>query len=268
MGSFFAWTADQTLGVIDQVVDGAIGALYDIDEVLLDAIKTLASWIWDALKAIWQFLSNVWGMLATWIKAGVHWLFHTLLPDLVRWVNEIRAKITAWLHPLIQWIQYERALLNQFYNNVLKPILNLIQRLRSILVVFRLLHLGWATRLDQYLADVEEQIAAKFLQMVQSVQMVANWINWLTDPTGLFNVPLLLLSQLQTLPQLFAALWGLGNSPLGAADLQSQQADAASGTYSNAQSDIIQRGSNPTTDDLTRYTDIVQLYQADGYVGG
>lgn len=268
MGSFFAWTADQTVNVIDQVVDGAIGALYDIDQVLLDAIKTLASWAWDALKAIWHFLSNVWGMLANWIKAGVHWLFHTLLPDLVKWVNEIRHKITQWLQPLIQWIKYERALLNQYYNNVIKPFLNLIQRLRSILVVFRLLHLGWATRLDQYLADIEEQVAAKFLQMVQSVQMVANWINWLTDPTGLLNIPLLLLSNLQTLPQLFAALWGLGNVPIGAADLQAQQAAAASGTYSSAKSDITQRGSFPTADETTRYTDLVQLYQADGYAGG
>ncbi len=268
MGSFFAWTSDQTAGVIDQVVGAAIGGLYNIDTTIFSALDSVLSGLWGILQDVWHWLGGIWQALKNFILNSIHWVMHTLLPDLVRWINEIRAKITAWLQPLIKYLKLEKQMLDGFYNNVLRPILNLIQRLRSILMIFRLLHIQWATTLDQYLADLESKITGKFLELVEGLQMVSNWINWLTDPTGLFNIPLLLLSNLQTLPQLWAALWDQQSTPIGAQDAANQTAMAQSGVYSNAKSDITSRGSTPTTDDLTRYTAVSQLYVADGYTKG
>src|SRR5277367_2322563 len=197
MGDFLGLAAADVITFVTQMVNGAIGGLYNIDTAIGNADFGGLSNIWGSLSAVWSWLGGVFSALWNMITNIVHWIMHTLLPDLVAWVNEIRAKITAWLQPLIQMIKFEIAWLDAVYNNIIKPMLNLLQRLRSFLVIFRLMGLGWANTLDQWLASLENRITAAFLQARQDIGVLANWVNYIIDPTGLYNIPLLLLSQLQ-----------------------------------------------------------------------
>ena len=265
MGDLFGLPADQDISFVTQTVNAAIGGLYSVDAAVAEAAFGGLSAIWGALENVWTWLGGVFSNLWNMITNVLRWIMHTLLPDLVRWVNEIRAKITLWLQPLIKLIKFEMAWLDMVYQNIIKPMLLLIQRLRSMLVVFRLLHIGWATSLDQWLASLENRISAAFIQARQDIGVLANWINYVIDPTGLFNLPLLLLSQLQTLPQLWAALANIPSVAIGAVDAQTQATSAASGTQANVLSEMNGRAGGATADDLSRYTDILALYQADGY---
>jgi hypothetical protein len=267
MGDFFGLAAADIITFVEQMVNAAIGGLYNIDVAVANADFGGGSVIWGALQNVWSWLGGVFSALWNMVTNIIHWIMHTLLPDLVAWINEIRAKITAWLQPLIQMIKLEIQWLDQVYNNVIKPMLNLIQRIRSFLVIFRLMGLGWANTLDQWLADLENRISAAFLQARQDIGVLANWINYVIDPTGLFNIPLFLLTQFQTLPQLWAALIDGMTAEVGAVTAQTQATAASSGLFSNAYATLQAQSGGPTQDNLTRYSAVSQLYQSDGYAG-
>jgi hypothetical protein len=263
--SFGIFSADDTAGLVDQAMDDTIDVLYDVDQSIASQAFSAITWIWDTLKAIFSWLGGIFSALWDFFKGTLHWLFHTLLPDLIKWINEIRAKLTKWLKPVTKWIHQQQVLLDNYYNHVLRPILNIMQRLRSILVIFRLLHIKWADALDKWLAGLENELVQRFQEERADLQALANWINYIVDPTGLFNLPLLLVSQIQTLGCLFAALFGKQQSAWTPADTQAQDQDANSGHYEQARQEVIDRGSFPTAYDLSRHSDIVNLYQLDGY---
>jgi len=265
MGDFFGLPAGDELSYIQEMINAAVGGLYDVDTAVANAAFGGDNFLWGIFGTLWNWMKGVLASLWQYLTDAIHWLFHTFFPDLVRWINEIRTKITQWLQPLIKWIQWERAWLANFWNTVLKPILNFLQAIRQLLVVFRLLGLKWATQLDQDIADIEGKITQGFLQMVAAVNVLANWINFLVGPGGLFAAPLLLLSTLQTLPQLWAALSNLPGVQPGAATIQQQQTDAQSGLWNNARTSVQSDASGPTADQESRFSQIVQLYQADGY---
>ena len=265
MGDFFGLSAADDIGFVEQAVNQAIGGLYGVDASIADGTNAAIGDVWGALSAfpvgmsqIWQTVEKIWHDL--W--AGN---FKGLLTDLVALIHEIEQDLKYILQPLINWIKFEKAWLDMMYNQVIKPLLNLIQRIRQTLVIFRLLHIGWATSLDQWLANLEGRISQAFLQARQDINTLANWVNYIVDPSGLFNVPLMLLTQLQTIPQLWAALANIPSVLLGAADQQAQATAAASGTKAGAQADINARVGGNTSADLTRYTQIQALYQGDGY---
>jgi len=265
MGDLFVLPEAEEVSFVSQLVLAAMGGLYGVDVSIGNAAFGGIQSIWTGLVALWNWVEGVFQNLWTLITSALRWLFHTLLPDLVRWINEIRAKITQWLQPLVNWIKLEKAWLDMVYNQIIKPMLNLIQRLRSLLVIFRLLHIGWATALDQWLAQLEGRISAAFLQARQDINTLANWVNYIIDPTGLYNIPLFLLSQLQTLPQVWAALAQIPNVAVGAATAQAQISMGQSGLKANAQAEINSAASGPTADQLTRYSAIMAMYSGDGY---
>jgi phage-related protein len=267
MGDFLGISAPDEISWVAALTNAAVAALYGIIAGVTGAVNDNTDIIWGALSAFPVGLGEIWAT----IQKAWHdfWAgnFRAFLADLLALIREIEQDLKYVLQPLINWIKFEKAWLDQVWNNVIKPIMNLLQRIRSILVIFRLLHIGWATSLDQWLAQLEGRISTAFLQARQDITTLGNWINYIIDPTGLFNVPLMLLTQLQTLPQLWAALAGIPGAAVGAATAQAQATMAASGTKANATADIQSRTAGPTADDLANHSTILALYQADGYTG-
>lgn len=218
-----------------------------------------------SMGGFFGWLGSIFSTLKTWILDATHWLLHTLLPDMYQWINRIRQSLQKFLQPLINYIKFEKAWLDQVFNNVIKPMLKIMQEIRSVLVVFRLMGFKWASALDGWIAGIESRLVAGFLRIRGDLNTLANWINYVIDPTGLFNVPLLLLSMFQTLPQLFAALAALPQAAITDAQEQAQAAAAASGTAKNAAASVTASAAGVTTDTVTRYQQVTALYQNDGY---
>jgi len=265
VGDFIGLAASDAISFTEQVANDAIVALYGVDVAIVDGANAAIGDVYGAMSAFPVGISQIWQT----IEAAWHDLwtgnFKGLLSDLVALIHEIEADLKYILQPLINWIRFEKAWLDMLYNNVIKPLMNLIQRIRQTLVIFRLLHIGWATTLDQWLAQLEGRISQAFLQARQDINTLANWVNYIVDPTGLFNIPLMLLTQLQTVPQLYAALAAIPSVLLGAADQQAQSVSAASGQRTNILAEIQSRAAGATADDLTAYNAVLAAFQADGY---
>jgi hypothetical protein len=268
MGNFLSIPESATIQLLEQVASSTIGGLYPIDVSVANAAFGWATDIWGRLKSVFSWLSPIWSKLRTLIRDLLHGAFRKFLADLTLFLHQLRDKLAKWLKPLTDWIKFEKWWLDQVYKNVIKPMLDLIQRVRMTLTVFRLLHVKWAEQLDQYLADLQGQITAAFLRAENDINTLARWVNYIIDPTGIFNPALLFLSQLQTLPALWSALKALPSAAIGAVDAQAQQVAAASGKRTNVIAEIQSRANGPTADDLTRQIEIRALYQADGYFGG
>ncbi len=68
-----------------------------------------------------------------------------------------------------------------------RKMLNLIQRVRRILVVFKLLHIGIAKKLDNFLARLEGRISTGVLKHLAKTNEIIRWVNLVADPRGLLH---------------------------------------------------------------------------------
>lgn len=180
------------LGFLGDAIDSQIGAVIDWTfagfNTLFGDISGVAStlgnfikWAVGAIGAIVAFISALW-----------KWLRDSIISKIITFIRQIIARIRQFLAPFIQWIQLERQLLYRLWYTYIRPLMNFIQDLRRFLLVFRLLGFKWAKQLDQYLVALENKINAAFLGALQNLNILANWINFILDPFGLFQpVPLL-----------------------------------------------------------------------------
>ena len=269
MGSFFSFDPSSLLSFISTTSQDVMSSLYGVVGQVGNAAFGGISSIWDSLGSVFSWLGDIFSKLWDWIQNAVHWILHTLLPAIQAWINRIRAALQKLLKPIIDYIKWEKSWLDMMYNQVIKPLMNFLQRIRSILVIFRLMGMKWATALDQYIASLEQRINSAFLQLRSDVNQIGNWINYIVDPTGLFRVYPFLMSAITSASQLWAVV---NNAPaiiIGAADQQANQAAAAAGQRSNVIAAIQGLSNGLTADDLARQDDIIARFNADGWnVGG
>jgi hypothetical protein len=253
------------LGFIEEVA-------VNVDTSLYGVISSLSGLAWNGLSDVWGILNTIWGWLKSFFSALLHWLenaarwiLQTALPAIQAFIQKILARLKAFLQPLINYIKAQIRFIQQVYNNVVKPFMNFLQRIRAILVIFRLLHIKWATVLDQYIADLENRINSAFLSVEGDLGRVEQWLQFFADPAGVFNPFPFINAAILSITQLYAMLSSLPSSALGAGTLQQQQNMADSSTYSSVQSVMQQRASGSTADDLSRYDGFVQGFNSLGY---
>jgi hypothetical protein len=193
-----------------------------VGDAIDSQLQTVVSWAAGGFSTLFGDISGVWSVLSgfiDWAKKAVGgivqfltglwtWLRDHILSKIINIIREIIARVKQFLAPLIRWIQLERALLLQTWNQYVKPILNFIQHLRQALVLFRLLGFKWAKQLDQYLVNLENKINAGFLGAWRNLNILASWINWITDPLGLWSSNVWFGALGQSLSAIWAMVWG------------------------------------------------------------
>jgi len=266
MADFFSFDPSSLVNFIDQVAGDLSSGLYTVISDIWSQINPALGDVEQGVQNTWSWITGFFRAFWNWLQNAVHWILHTLLPAFQAWINKLRQRLQVLLKPIIDWVKWEKAWLDLLYNTYLKPLMNLIQRLRSILVIFRLMHLKFATTLDQYLSDLESRINAAFLAARTDIQQLGNWVNYIIDPTGLFQVYPFLMSALTSAGALWAVVTSAPSTLIGAVDAQANQAARTSGTQAGAQADILARANGPTAADLDRQSQILALYQADGWL--
>jgi len=212
-----------------------------------------------------DWLGGIFSAIASVVKSVWHWLFNNLFSFLSQWFRNIWQWVSKYARLVIQIIKAQIAAINQVYNNVVRPFMNLLQRIRGILLIFRLFHIKLAQELDQYIADLEGRINGAFLAAEGDIGRLLQWLEWIVDPNGLFQPLSYLLSAIQTLPQLWAILQNLPSVALGADQQKQQQQLAQSLTWTNVQAFGREHANGLTADDQTDIAAIVKLFQDDGY---
>ena len=181
------------------------GALQTLWSVVIDsfdfaiaaaiaAIQSALTSIANALKAAFEALAHLAGSILGFLET----IFKRLLSGLVKVLGRLKQLVeglfSSVILPALQWLQKLRQWLMWLYENWIRPLLVWIQYLRQILGILKLLHIKWAQKLDQDLAELQAKITAPLFYLLSYTNALANWINLIITAGYLIQRPIWLAS--------------------------------------------------------------------------
>jgi hypothetical protein len=171
-----AGRVEDLAAAVDQVEQNAWGNALNVAGWAYGAFGGVLGSIGDLLKSLGKLLENLF--------ANVIWGF---LKNLLQHIRD-------WITALRNWIKVHVAALQQIQKQLdaarakeMRLILDTIQRIRKILVPFRLLHLGFATKLDATLARYESDLGAKWAKLIAFNNQILGVLNDVLDPRMLLR---------------------------------------------------------------------------------
>jgi hypothetical protein len=208
-------------GFGDLLAAEAIAMVIELAQIL----EQVANFLWAVLVAVANFLYGL-------VKTVGNFLFHIfhehIFPIFRTLVNDylkLKAFLTRVFQPLINVITRIR---NWYIIHILpwqKLVQEIIQRVRIVLALLRLLHVKWAAKLDADLAKIQGYVT-------QSIQLVLGTLNQVSTILGIVIDPLMILRRdffLSTIFSHLAALKravGYGNGrDLTASEAEDEQND-------------------------------------------
>jgi len=177
-----------------------VGFLGDILGFLGSAAGAILAGLWQAVLTLWSLLVQVATFLYQVIAFVANFIFGALrkLGFFVRdlWAHGIRRvfdalmgvvnRLFAWLRPyverLIRFLKRLRDFYDRYYNTTIKPLLDLLQRIRRYLLLLRLLGIKQAQRLDQRLLRIETGLVRTFTTAQGFINSALSALNVLLDP--------------------------------------------------------------------------------------
>jgi len=177
-GQFFGGIIDSLVGIINAIIAALVflfNLLVAVFQFLYAALVAIANALVTGIKLIARGFAHV-------ISDIVHGRFLHLFQDYL----DLKAKLTAWLAPVLRILHRIKAIFDKFVLAPLLRYINLIQQMRKFLVVFRILGFKWAKKLDAQLADMERRV-------VQNVLVLESWINFAISAVSLIMDPSLIM---------------------------------------------------------------------------
>lgn len=160
----------------EQVEQQAWGNTLNLAGWAYGALGGILGTLGDLLKHLADLLGNLFGSV---IWGFIKGLFRKILDWITKLRNWIRVHIAAW-----QKIQRQ---LDQTRSMYMRKLLDIFQRIRKILVPFRLLHLGFASKLDATLARYESDLGAKWAKLIAFDRQVLGVLNDVLTPSALLR---------------------------------------------------------------------------------
>ena len=220
--------ADVT-GAVDNVVAKAVNA---IQQVLTD--------IGNALKAAWNILGYLSGLILTFLQH----LLTEIVQSIVKALLEIRTLLGDLyknvLLPLAQAALKIRKALLDVYQRFIRPMVIVIQDLRQVLSILAAFHVSFARKLDQKLADLESRITRPFLYVLSFVNAVSNWVNLIVTAGYLLQKSVFLNSLLAYVGEALNLQLNAMNQPASAAGVAAANAANTVPTAAQASGDLRQ----------------------------
>lgn len=204
---------------------------------LLNNILSNAGRVEDLARAVDQVEQNTWANslnLAGWaygafggvlgslgdLVKSLGKLFENLFGSVIwGFIKHLFETIKNWILNLRNWIKLHVAALQQIQKQLdaarakqMRFMIDVLQRMRKILAPFRLLHLGFAQKLDSYLVGLEGDIGQKWAKLIAHQNQVLGVLNAIIDPRQLMRPG----HTLGSLGTMVAAVHGA----IGAADLR------------------------------------------------
>ena len=147
---------------------------------LLQTSTFLYNFAAGATNFLWKLLKTVVGGLSHIITD----ILHGHLANVLRDIQELLRALHNLFGPLLLWLRKLQAIQRQYQLQAMRRIINLIQRARQILVVFRLLHLKFATKLDNWLAGIEGKLISREYEIARKTNEIIAWVNLVAGVGG------------------------------------------------------------------------------------
>jgi len=205
-------------------------------EGLLSQLISVLEYIWDVLVAIAQYLYAIIVEIAQALvqffvaaeQLVVH-LFETLYTDVIKPIIDEIVKIEAWisrtLAPVVRFVQRLQAWYNKYILPYQKQVLAIIQKIRQILLIFRLFGAKWAQKLDADLAKIQSYITTSIIDVLSTLNLITSWLQLISDPTQILRKPFWQNTAYSGAVDIYKAANLGGMKPLSAADKAQGQAN-------------------------------------------
>jgi len=196
-------------GSLGDALNSAIAAVQAALLALIDFIFAVLSFLYQVIVQIVLFLEKAFGVLIRGFKHVISDIVHGRFLHLYQDYVALKNKIKAWLEKHLPWLFELRKRFDFWWRHTIVPILNWIHRVRAILAVLRIFHVGFAKKLDELLAGLEAKIIKNTLVLRAKLNLVISIIDLVLDPGLLIRQNVLIDSAVRAIRQMFAAL-GLG----------------------------------------------------------
>jgi len=179
-----------------------------LDGLLADVIAALLSaivYVWNTLVAVSNALAS--GLTFTWLGSATlfkdiggffKWVWNTVILQTIAWILKHLQDLKDWLKEhfksLIDFLHRLEDLQRRFWKNVIRPIINLIIRLRQIIAILRIFHLHFLDKLDRFLGRLEGKIFGNFFLIRAWINRLLTYIEILLDAGGFLRRSVLLAS--------------------------------------------------------------------------
>lgn len=181
------------IGII--AIVGIIGGLVDLftgggNQQLENQVKSLQQALAEGLQQVTAFawaVAYALGQLLQWLHDAFVSLIQTVW-DLLKKVAGIVKNLMVKIIPeLLGIIRKMRDFLNMVYVKYIRVILIWLQYLRQWLVLLKIFHIGWASKLDSWLGRLQGYIVTPFFYVLRSINGIGTWINLIITAQGLIQ---------------------------------------------------------------------------------
>jgi hypothetical protein len=144
--------------------------LLAVFQFLWDTLVTVVNAIVSVFKNVGSFFNRMW---TDYLKPAIKGIGHAIQNLILHPIASLR-KLMDWLHKIRRWYD------THVIANMQKQI-QLIQKIRQLLTLLRILHVKWAQQLDDLLAKAQGKIAQNIEFIRGYLNLITSWIALVTD---------------------------------------------------------------------------------------
>lgn len=168
------------VGFVLDVINAILQFLADLVSALVSALNFLLSGEQNIFGFSFSSLSEVWNGLKKLTDA----IFRNIVLASITKLYDLYKKLKAWATKLKAWLDKLHALMQKYQMMYFRRIIQIIQRARKILTIFRFFHLKFAQKLDNWLATIEGKITHYLLLVASKTNEIIAWVDLIVDPRG------------------------------------------------------------------------------------
>lgn len=233
---------------VHDIVDSALSSMWQVvvtavDTIIASAISGIQNAITDignALKAAWDILTRLSGLILKFLGQLWYGLLHALVLAVQDVFNLLKGIYDDVLKPMLGLLQQIRQKLLDLWKRFIVPLLVILQDIRRVLNILAIFHVKFAQKLDQKLAELEAKITQPLLLVLGMVNGVANWINLLVTANYLIQKPIFLWSLQAYVGESVNLQLNAMNKPISSGDVAAANAAAAFPSSTTSQDDLLQ----------------------------
>lgn len=171
--------------------DGLLAELAAVISAILNFLAQLVSAIVSALNFLLGGIENTFGF--SFKSLGEVWqgvqkimdkIFRSVVLAALKKLWSLYQSLRKWALKLKAWLDRLHALMKKYQMLYFRKVIQLIQRARKVLAIFRFFHLKFAQKLDNWLATIEGKLAHYLILVAQKENEIISWVNLIVDPRG------------------------------------------------------------------------------------
>lgn len=230
IGSFLGGLGDVLSALVNQIIAAII--------FLVNLLAQVFIFLYTLLVAVFQFLLKALTSIWHAFKDVGHFFMDNVIKPIVNFLD----RAFRWLHdtiaPVLKWLKRLRQWYDDYFRRYVRPVLQVISRIRQMLVLLKIFHIKWASKLDNLLAKVQARIIHNFEVMRQRINQIITWIDIFTDPRGILRAGPLAASIGLSVGTIVATLTGRPLSFYEPTGGHHVTAPASTGSITQAKSDL------------------------------